>query len=159
MFEIKELTKSKINDIVEIYKEYNKKDSEIIKDVYTRFYSKIKKKRNPNVKDYILTRYNEVIAFSGFNKEETETIDIYWLNWTATKKSHLKNGHARDLMNFIKKELISRKCRKLYVSTSSINSDAIKFYTSQGFKIEGRLKDYYKLGEDSLYLSLLISGE
>lgn len=154
MIEIRELTKSKIEDIVKIYYEYDQKDAELIKDVYTKFYSKSRFRRNKNVKDYILIKDKDIIGFCGFNKEETETIDIYWLNWTAIKKGNEKKGYGRLLLNHILKELKIRKCRKLYVSTSSENNIAIDFYKEIGFNEEAVLKDYYKKNENSIIFSI-----
>ncbi len=156
MVQIKELSKSKIKDIVRIYSEYDKKDSEIIMDIYTKFYSKPKSKRNKNINDYILIKDKEIIGFSGFNKEETETIDIYWLNWTAIKKGNENKGFGTILLNHILKEIKNRKGRKLYVSTSSENKIGINFYKEIGFKEEAILKDYYKKNEDSIILSIII---
>ncbi|MCB9370197.1 GNAT family N-acetyltransferase [Candidatus Woesearchaeota archaeon] len=154
MIKIKELTKSKVIEVVAIYKEHDKKDSEIIKKVYTKFYSKPKKQRGTNIKDYILIEDKEIIGFSGFNKEETETKDIFWLNWTAIKKGHEQKGYGKILLKHILKELKKRKGRKLYVSTSSKNTNANEFYKSIGFNKEAQLKDYYKKGEDSIILSI-----
>ena len=154
MEKVKELTKSRVFEVVNIYKEYNKEDAEIIKEVYTKFYNKPKKRRNPNVKDYILLKDNKVIAFSGYNKEETETTDIFWLNWTAVKKDYLNNGYGRELINFIKEKILEKGGRKLYVSTSSKSPGAISFYQKLGFNKEATLKDYYRDGEDSIILSM-----
>ncbi len=154
MIQIKELTKSKVKDIVNIYYEYDKKDAKLIQDIYDKFYSKPKSKRNKNVKDYILIKDKEIIGFSGFNKEETETTDIYWLNWTAIKKGNEKKGYGTLLLNYILKELKIRKCRKLYVSTSSENNIAIDFYKEIGFNEEAVLKDYYKKNKNSLIFSI-----
>ncbi|MDA3855924.1 MAG: GNAT family N-acetyltransferase [Candidatus Woesearchaeota archaeon] len=156
MIEIKELSKSKVNDVVQIYSQYDKNDSKIIEKAYLKFYSKSKSKRNKNVKDYILFNDKEIIGFSGFNKEETETTDIYWLNWTAIKKGNEKKGYGSVLLNFILKELKRRKGRKLYVSTSSKNKNAIEFYKEIGFHKEAILKDYYKKSEDSIIMSINI---
>jgi len=154
MIQIKELTKSKINDIVKIYSQYDKKDAKIIEDVYIKFYSKPKSKRNKNIKDYILIKEKEIIGFSGFNKEDTETMDIYWLNWTAIKKGNEKKGFGTLLLKHMLKELKIRKCRKLYVSTSSKNKTSRNFYKEIGFKEEAILKDYYKKNEDSIIFSI-----
>ena len=154
MIEIKELTKSKIKDIVMIYSKYDEKDAKIIEDIYTKFYSKSKSKRNIDVKDYILIKNKETIGFSGFNKEETETTDIYWLNWTAIKKGYENMGFGKVLLNHIIKEIKKRNGRKLYVSTSSKNKIAINFYREMGFKQEAKLIDYYKKGEDSIIYSI-----
>ena len=154
MMEIKELTKSKIKDIVQIYSQYNKKDVNIIETVYTKFYSKPKAKRNPNVKDYIVVKDKQTIAFTGFNKEETETTDIYWLNWTSIDKDvENKKDVMNELFDFLYKELKKRKCRKLYVNTSSLEKEFLEFYKFLGFREEARMKDYYKEGEDSIILS------
>ena len=152
--EIKELTKSKIKAIVDIYSQYNKKDAKIIEDVYTKFYSKPKSKRNPNIKDYVIVKDKQIIAFTGFNKEETETTDIYWMNWTSIDKdSENKKETMNLLFDFLVKELKKRRCRKLYVNTSSLEKEFIGLYKSLGFKEEARMKDYYKEGEDSIILS------
>ncbi|MFW6312210.1 MAG: GNAT family N-acetyltransferase [Nanoarchaeota archaeon] len=154
MLEIKELTKSKIPEIVNIFSDYDTNDAKLIKKAYNKFYSRPKSKRNSNVKDYILLENKQIIGFSGFNKEETETTDIYWLNWTAIKKGYEKKGHGKFLINFIKKKVSEKRGRKLYVSTSSLNKLALNFYGEVGFSKEATLKDYYSKGEDSVILGI-----
>lgn len=156
MIDVKELTKSKIKEIVKIYSEYDKKDAQIIENIYSKFYSKPKSKRNNNIKDYILIKDKEIIGFSGFNKEETETTDIYWLNWTAIKKGYENQNLGSFLIKQIITEIKNRGGRKLYVNTSSKNLKGIKFYENLGFEEEARMKDYYKIGDDSIIFSIII---
>lgn len=139
-----------IPKIVEIYKSVNLDDAKIIRKVYTRFYKNLKRKKF--VKDYLLVEGKDVIAFSGFNKEQTETKDIFWLNWTGVKENFRHQGKGTLLLKHIFSEVKKLGGRKIYVSSSTQKEykNSLKFYRSLGFKLEGRLKDYYGLGVDSL---------
>jgi len=154
MIKIIPMQKKHVSEIIKLYKDIDKEDSKIIKDVYTSYYSKPKRKKG--VKDFIIMRDKEVIGFSGYSKEQTETIDIYWINWTGIKKEYQKQGFGTKILKHILKEVKKLKGRKVYVSTSNENKyvPAIKFYKSLGFKQEGKLKDYYKKNVDMVMLGL-----
>ena len=154
MIKILPMQKKHVFEIIKLYKDIDKEDSKMIKHVYTNYYSKPKRKKG--VKDFVIIKDKEVIGFSGYSKEQTETSDIYWINWTGIKKEYQKRGFGTKILKHILKEIKKLKGRKVYVSTSNEDKykSAIKFYKSLKFKQEGKLKDYYKKSVDMVMLGL-----
>lgn len=154
--EIREMRKDDISEIVKIYEGYHKEDSKTIKNVYTKYYESKSKKNSNNIQDYVLLENNKIIAFSGYNKETTETQDIYWINWTGVDKVFQNKGYGTILLKYIISKLKELNARKIYVSTSTQKEYkiALRFYKKIGFQIEGRLTNYYKDGVDMIMLGL-----
>ncbi len=151
-YKVRLMKKEDISKIVEIYSQTDASDSNKIKKLYQEFYKKPNLKKY--VKDYVILDGDKIIGFSGFAKEETGTENVFWLNWTAVDDFYKNKGAGRYLLEFIFKKLKLFKARKLYVitTTESKYKPAIKFYQSLGFLIEGKLKDYYRKGVDSVML-------
>ena len=148
---IREVTRKDVPSLVAIYKEYSPSDAEIIQNVYTKYYSS--QKKNHFIKDFVYLDGDLIVGFSGFHKEETETKDIFWLNWTAVRKGYQRSGIARQLLNHMMQEIRALGGRKVYVSTESTNLVACQVYLAMGFTQEAVLVDYYEDGVDSIIFS------
>ena len=103
---------------------------------------------------FVLEGDKGIIGTVGYCSDKYESRN-YWLGWFYVDKKHCGNGHARELLAFVKKQLRSRKARRLFVDTSSYEfyGNALHFYISCGFKFEAAIKNYYGRGEDQLVLS------
>jgi len=80
--------------------------------------------------------------FSGYGNCE-----IYWL--TVSKKYQGK-GIGTLLLNFIKRYAKNKKFRAIYLYTSPIHKDAMKFYKKNNYKKINEFPDYYSDGSKSL---------
>ncbi|MFL5504402.1 MAG: GNAT family N-acetyltransferase [Gemmatimonadaceae bacterium] len=77
------------------------------------------------------------------------TYDLYWI---AVDKSKHRGGVGKRLMKFTEEEIARRGGRMLLVETSSQETygGTIQFYEKTGYELVGKIKEYYKPGDDKL---------
>src|SRR3954447_21436751 len=93
----------------------------------------------------------EVLGYVSFGPTPlTEsTYDLYWI---AVDKSKHRGGMGKRLMKFAEEEIARRGGRMLLVETSSQETygGTIQFYEKTGYELVGKIKEYYKPGDDKL---------
>lgn len=79
----------------------------------------------------------------------TGTFDLYWI---AVDPNAQKRGYGRVLLRAAEDDVKRRGGRLLLIETSSQSSyDAtIRFYKRAGYRLEARIGDFYKAGDDKL---------
>src|SRR5215212_2593828 len=79
------------------------------------------------------------------------TYDLYWI---AVDKSKHRGGVGKRLLKFAEEEIVRRGGRMLLVETSSQETygGVIQFYERTGYELVGKIKEYYKPGDDKLIL-------
>jgi ribosomal protein S18 acetylase RimI-like enzyme len=77
------------------------------------------------------------------------TYDLYWI---AVDKSKHRGGVGKRLMRFTEEEVARRGGRLLLIETSSQETygGTIQFYERTGYELVGKIKEYYKPGDDKL---------
>jgi len=77
------------------------------------------------------------------------TYDLYWI---AVDKSKHRGGVGKRLLKFAEEEIARRGGQMLLVETSSqeIYGGTIQFYEKTGYVMVGKIKEYYKPGDDKL---------
>jgi ribosomal protein S18 acetylase RimI-like enzyme len=80
------------------------------------------------------------------------TESTFDLSWIAVDKSKHRGGVGKRLMKFTEEETLRRGGRLLLIETSSQETygGAIQFYERSGYELVGKIKDYYKRGDDKL---------
>jgi ribosomal protein S18 acetylase RimI-like enzyme len=104
---------------------------------------------------YVLESHGEessdVLGYVSFGPTPlTEsTYDLYWI---AVDKSKHRAGVGKRLMKFTEEEIIRRGGILLLIETSSQETygGTIQFYERTGYELVGKIKDYYKPGDDKL---------
>ena len=93
----------------------------------------------------------EVLGYVSFGPTPlTEsTYDLYWI---AVDKSKHRGGVGKRLLKFTEEEIARRGGQMLLVETSSQETygGTIQFYEKTGYELVGKIKDYYKSGDDKL---------
>jgi ribosomal protein S18 acetylase RimI-like enzyme len=79
------------------------------------------------------------------------TYDLYWLVTAASARGQ---GHGRKLLEAVEGELHTRQARTMRVETSSLEGQggALRFYERVGYRLAGRIEDFYRPGDDLLTL-------
>ena len=94
---------------------------------------------------------SEVLGYVSFGPTPlTEsTYDLYWI---AVDKSKHRGGVGKRLMKFTEEEVARRGGRLLLIETSSQETygGTIQFYERTGYELVGKIKEYYKPGDDKL---------
>ncbi len=77
------------------------------------------------------------------------TFDLYWI---AVDKLKHRGGVGKKLMKFTEEETVRRGGRMLLIETSSQETygGTIQFYERSGYELVGKIKEYYKPGDDKL---------
>src|SRR5205814_4896070 len=77
------------------------------------------------------------------------TYDLYWI---AVDKSKQRGGVGKRLLKFAEEEIVRRGGKMLLVETSSQETygGTIQFYEKTGYELVGKIKEYYKPGDDKL---------
>src|SRR5213595_1244650 len=77
------------------------------------------------------------------------TYDLYWI---AVDKSKHRGGVGKRLLKFAEDEITRRGGEMLLVETSSQETydGTIQFYEKTGYELVGKIKEYYKPGDDKL---------
>jgi ribosomal protein S18 acetylase RimI-like enzyme len=77
------------------------------------------------------------------------TYDLYWI---AVDKSKHRGGVGKRLLKFAEDEVTRRGGKLLLIETSSQETygGTIQFYEKTGYDLVGKIKDYYKPGDDKL---------
>ena len=104
---------------------------------------------------YVLEARNEdgseVLGYVTFGPTPlTEsTYDLYWI---AVDKSKHRGGVGKRLLKFAEEEIGRRGGQMLLVETSSQETygGTVQFYEKTEYVLVGKIKDYYKPGDDKL---------
>jgi ribosomal protein S18 acetylase RimI-like enzyme len=77
------------------------------------------------------------------------TYDLYWI---AVDKLKHRGGVGKRLLKFAEEETVRRGGRMLLIETSSQETygGTIQFYEKTGYELVGKIKEYYKPGDDKL---------
>ena len=94
---------------------------------------------------------SEVLGYVSFGPTPlTEsTYDLYWI---AVDKSKHRGGVGKKLLKFTEEEITRRGGNLLLIETSSQETygGTIQFYERTGYELVGKIKEYYKPGDDKL---------
>ena len=85
------------------------------------------------------------------------TYDLYWI---AVDKSKHRGGVGKRLLKFAEEEIARRGGRMLLVETSSQETygGTVQFYEKTGYELVGKIRDYYKSGDDKLIFMKQVSA-
>jgi len=121
--------------------------SRTYRDYFTR-------QKRPRDQVLVARTQGKIIGVSGYWHDDYSDSGIYWLGWTYVPPGFQGRGIGQKLLDRVIQELKKRKARKLYADTSSrpLYRRALRFYRANGFKREGRFKDYYQKGEDQMVM-------
>jgi ribosomal protein S18 acetylase RimI-like enzyme len=102
--------------------------------------------------DVYVAEFNEqVIGYICFGPTPaTEaTFDLYWIVVSPEMQS---KGFGSQLLKFVEKEVMRQKGKLLIIETSSQHKyiPTQNFYKSRSYKLEARIKDFYRAGDDRL---------
>jgi len=77
------------------------------------------------------------------------TFDLYWI---AVDKLKHRGGVGKKMLKFTEEETVRRGGRMLLIETSSQETygGTIQFYERSGYELVGKVKEYYKPGDDKL---------
>ncbi len=82
-----------------------------------------------------------------------EWFNIAYLDYIQVKREWIGKGLGHKLMQKCIRWAKERGARILYTETAKTNAEAIGFYQRHGFKITGRIPEYYKKGLDAVILA------
>jgi ribosomal protein S18 acetylase RimI-like enzyme len=80
------------------------------------------------------------------------TMGTYDLYWIAVDPRVQHRGYGRKLLQAAEEDVVRRGGRLLVIETSSQEhyASTIQFYKRAGYRLEARIHDFYKTGDDKL---------
>jgi ribosomal protein S18 acetylase RimI-like enzyme len=127
-------------------------DGEFARRYYDRFFDDSDEMTERD-KVYVALLGREIVGVIGYSRDYLSNDSSYWLGWFAVREEYRRRRVGSILLRRVEKDLRSHGQRKVFVSTEDSNSVAKSFYTRNGFRTEGVIRDYYGEGEDELIMS------
>ncbi len=80
------------------------------------------------------------------------TKGVYDLYWIVVDRTAQKRGLGRFLLEYVERDVVNREGRMLLIETSSQETyaDTVRFYERNGYHLEARIGDFYRIGDDKL---------
>jgi ribosomal protein S18 acetylase RimI-like enzyme len=81
------------------------------------------------------------------------------LYWIVVDPAVQKKGIGRYLLKYVEREVKKQGGRMLLIETSSQESygATIRFYERSGYHLAARIKDFYRIGDDKLVFSKVLT--
>lgn len=160
MFSMRTMTRADIEAVVAIIHSHEKADGELAERYYHEFFEEAGTSPLEHNVVAVVGETEEIAGVAGWYPDKYDWPGILWLNWFYVHKAHRGQGAGTMLLQHVIENVQRLDTRKLYVDTSSDSGydRAVRLYEKFGFRVEGRLVDYYELGEDFLILGLNLSG-
>lgn len=100
----------------------------------------------------------EITAFVCFGRSP-RTFGTFELFWIAVHPSQQRRGMGGELLRFVEEEATRQGGRLLVLETSSSEGFrvAVDFYRKHGFREVSRIKDFYRVTDDKIVFSRLLS--
>jgi ribosomal protein S18 acetylase RimI-like enzyme len=96
-------------------------------------------------------------ACFGLTPMTDATYDLYWLITAAERRGQ---GLGAALLGEVERELRARGARTVRIETSSLEGQggALRFYRRVGYEEVGRIRDFYRPGDDLITLTRRIGA-
>jgi ribosomal protein S18 acetylase RimI-like enzyme len=80
------------------------------------------------------------------------TQGVYDLYWIVVDPAAQRRGLGRRLLEYVERDVVNREGRMLLIETSSQEtySATIRFYERNGYHLEARIRNFYRIGDDKL---------
>jgi len=104
---------------------------------------------SPNIYSAIFEENKRIVGsvIISFHKNTARIVSI------AVHPSHRKKRIGKKLLDSAEEKAKQSNIRSIVLEVSTENRDAVKFYLSNRYKIDGLIKDYYGTGKDAWRMS------
>ncbi|MBN1542940.1 GNAT family N-acetyltransferase [candidate division KSB1 bacterium] len=110
---------------------------------------------NSEQKDYLIYiatgASNRIVGYVcyGPTPATVGTFDLYWI---AVSPDMQNRGVGKQLLRFVEAQIAEQEGRMLIIETSSQErySPTQEFYERNGYTVEARIGDFYRIGDDRL---------
>lgn len=103
---------------------------------------------------YVLLLDENPVGISGLYYDYEDPKDILWMDYFAVSQKFQRHGFGTLMLEHLEKICREKKVKRLCVFAET--EQALSFYDKNGFKIFGRLDDYYGNGRPRIWLSKII---
>lgn len=160
MFSIRTMTSADIDAVVAIIRSHEEEDGRLAESYYHEFFESGEQSPRQHNVVAVAGDTGEIAGVAGWYPDKYDWPGILWLNWFYVREPHRGHGVGTLLLQHVIENVQRLNTHKLYVDTSSDTAygNAVRLYQRFGFKEEGRLVDYYEIGEDFLILGLDLSN-
>jgi len=103
---------------------------------------------------YVLVVNKNIIGVSGLYYDYEDPKDIFWMDYFAVSPALQRQGFGTEMLKNLEKICKNKKARMLNVFTET--EQAVNFYTKNGFKIFGKIDNYYGPNRPRIWLSKVL---
>ena len=100
---------------------------------------------------YVLFLDKKIIGVSGLYYDYEDPKDIFWMDYFAVSPAFQRQGFGAIMLKNVEKICKNKKARMLIVFAET--NQAVNFYQKNGFKIFGKLENYYGPNRPRIWLS------
>lgn len=154
------MTSTDIDAVVAIIRSHEEEDGRLAESYYHEFFESGEQSLREHNVVAVAGDTGETAGVAGWYPDKYDWPGILWLNWFYVHGAQRTQGVGTMLLQHVVENVQRLNTRKLYVDTSSDAgyNNAVRLYQRFGFIEEGRLSDYYEVGEDFLILGLDLSN-
>ena len=104
---------------------------------------------SPDIYSFVFEENKRIVGsvIISFHRNTARIISI------AVHPSHRKKRIGKKLLDSAEEKAKQSNIRSIVLEVSTENKDAVKFYLSNRYKIDGLIKDYYGTGKDAWRMS------
>ncbi|MEM9215143.1 MAG: GNAT family N-acetyltransferase [Cyanobacteria bacterium P01_F01_bin.150] len=109
---------------------------------------------------WIVDEEQQNLRGAAYYAPETFAEGVWNLYFIGVHPDHQGNGRGSALLKYVEKSLVEKGVRLLLIETSGMGSFELtrQFYLKNGYEEEGRIRDFYKQGDDKvIFRKVLLS--
>jgi len=148
MLKLTPLKEADVGEIIEIVSKLDKEASAFVKDYFELYFDK-RTSEHKSARMFRIHYGGAPVGCIGYARVWSD--DVYEIIRMYVEPRFRNQGIGSLALAEIEKRLAKKKVRLLVIETGY--SDARKFYEKNGFTMEGKIRDYFSVGEPNWFLS------
>jgi GNAT superfamily N-acetyltransferase len=151
---IRPMTEDDLKAVLGIIGQHDDDDADAAEAYFERFFKEEEEGRGADRHFVALSDEGAVVGVGGAEEDPEEGDRIWWLGWFYVHPGWQRQGVGEALLARSLDWARSKGGRKIYVDVSALPlyDAARSFYVKHGFVEEGRLRDFYAVGEDCVIM-------
>lgn len=155
---IREMTQLDLDRVITIISAHQKIDGDNAAVYFRGYFTDNARIASPRERSFVATDEPEgtIVGVIGFCPDKDDWPGILWGTWFFVAPEYRGHGIGTKLLKYVTDCVRELGVRKLFFDTSSDNlyAVALNFYERFGFRREGKLLDFYDVGEHCIILGL-----
>jgi GNAT superfamily N-acetyltransferase len=151
--QIRKMTEEDLEGVLDVIARHDEQDAEAAEAYFAEFFEEGEEEWLD--RHFVaLSEEGAIVGVGGAQEDDEEGDRIWWLGWFYVDPDWRRQGVGEALLGRSLDWARTQGGRKVYVDVSALPlyDAARSFYTKHGFVEEGRLRDFYAVGEDCVLM-------